>query len=192
MGSVDAITALVYPASEALLQCQRLDAFLSQVKEKKYKFRHIMPEGALQWYLDERSHSPDSWAFLWKDDSKKAEYYHIAAHIRRVIAFLSVYDNYEIGLMTVDRPDVEVELYEKVHWEVKVGYAVLLENFRSGEEMDILIRESTIVNAFAHFFEELWNTCRYVNTDKEYVIRRLEECAKEAEKRCCTSMSKAL
>jgi hypothetical protein len=169
---------------------ERLDAFLSQVNQKDLKFRHIMPEGALQWYLSERCHSPDSWTYLWKDDSKKAEYYHIAAHIRRVIDFLS-HDNYEIGLME-DRPGVEVELYDKVHWEVKVGYAVLLENFMTGQEQDILIRERKVVNAFAHFFEELWNTRRYVNTDKEHVLKRLKDCAKEADELCCTSMPKAL
>jgi transcriptional regulator with XRE-family HTH domain len=174
---------------------ERLEYFRSQVTTRGCEFRHIMPKGALDWYLEERYHSPDAWACKWKEDGNtKATYPQIALHLREVIKYLKIYDNYKIGLMDMEDcpPWVEVELYHKVHWEVKVGHAVLLENFLSGQEQDILIYQEEAVKAFANFYENLWDERRYVNTDKNDVIRILEEYAEKADELSHTTTLKAV
>jgi transcriptional regulator with XRE-family HTH domain len=155
------------------LRKRRQAAFEEQVH--KHKFRQIMPIESLEWYRKTGFHSPDAWAYLLKGE--KATHAQQARHLRSIIQRLNKYEgNYEIGLLTGDTSQ-----YDKVFWQVKGRHTVLLENFVSGEELDISITDSTVAAAFKEDFRRLWKSDRVIK-DQQYVKEWLSKHAENLEK----------
>jgi len=133
------------------LREKRVAAFKKQVE--KHLFRHIMPIGALAWYKTMGYSSPDSWAYLYQGEA--------ATRPQRVEHLKAIFDrlenkNYQMGLLKSYFPGEE-KMNKEVFWQVKEGHAVLLEHLSSGEETDVKITESSVVNAFDKKFD---NFCK--------------------------------
>ena len=154
------------------LRKRRLTAFRKQVH--RHKFYQIIPIAAMDWYKEKGFSSPDTWAYLMKGNPATPAQQ--AKHLRAILKLLETYpDNYQIGLLKGDASE-----YDKVFWEVKGTHTVLLENFFSGEELDVSITNSTVAEAFRSEFMRLWKSERVI-TDQESVKKWLRECIEERE-----------
>jgi hypothetical protein len=103
------------------------------------------------------------------------------AHFTYLIDRLERHDNYELGLAEEVAPDAH---FLQTFWLVKAGGQVLLESqSRRGkggrEEIDLVIREPRIVDAFYEHFLRLWARLVPANRDKRQVIAWLR--AQQAE-----------
>jgi transcriptional regulator with XRE-family HTH domain len=147
---------------------------------KTDKFFHIIPIEFLDWYLNTKFHSHDAWAHLL--GGTEATDKQIAAHLRHIISLLESNTNYQIGLLKRSLSG-EFDIYNRVHWKVKEGHAVLLENFILGKEQRILVTEPSVVAAFCRYFtQDLWNS-EYVVKKKGEVINELTEYIRRVEER---------
>jgi transcriptional regulator with XRE-family HTH domain len=155
---------------------KRYEAFISQLESEKFEFRHIMPMSAVDWYKKEKYPSPDSWARLLGGNEATPQ--QIAQHLLTIVELMEhSKGKYQVGLLEHHHAD-EVKLYDNVHWEVKVGHAVLIENFLTEKEQDLRIQEPSIVEACERFFmKEMWAklTINNQTTVKEWLISKAYE-----------------
>jgi transcriptional regulator with XRE-family HTH domain len=166
--------ALIEYATEQRQEC--LNTFKRQLQSDEFVFIHIMPESTIKWYADNKYPSPDSWPRLLGGNEATPQ--QIARHLLFIVDLMEYSKGkYKVGLLE-HHPADEVKLYDNVHWEVKVGHSVLMENFLSGNEQDLLIQEPSIVAAFERFFiKEMWQN--FAITHQEYVKEWLTEKAYE-------------
>ena len=151
---------------------RRRVAFERQVR--RYKFRHIMPIGALELYKQTGFHRPDEWVRIFKGN--RVPHAQQAEHIRHIIGLLEAdeYKNYELGLLTGEAG--ETDLYNHFFWEIKIGHTgrtVVLEDLTLGEQ-DFIIKDSAVVDDFCRQFDTLWQSEEVIK-DKKQVKSLLEK-----------------
>ena len=151
---------------------RRQAAFERQVRNRKNRFRHIMPINALTMYKKTGFYRPDEWTRIYKGNPASLEQQ--AEHLRRIIHFLQ-YPNYQLGFYTGE--DAKSDLFKHVFWEIKGGHTVFLERLKGEyEEEDFIIkytRHPEVVRDFRRHFIRLWRS-KEVIKDKKIVKSLLE------------------
>lgn len=149
------------------LHKRRIDAFIKQIKH--YRYYNIYSKKAIVKLL-----SSGDYACVRAKPSE------VLIHIENVIHMLEKYDNYHIALFN----DIEDNNVSKTSWSIKDGHNVLLQNcdtntnvgfgtasyanYNSG--LSATISEPTIVNAFKHYFMNLWSEIPPIDKTKKSVI----------------------
>ncbi len=151
------------------LHQRRLDAFNTQVKH--FKFKDICFIESLERLVDKREYSPDE-NYILKDATPGNE--DIVLHLEHLIDLLKKYDNYSIAF--VDR--TQFLDMTSVNWMVKGKDRVLMEAFKDHppndasfcREMNFVITEKGVVNAFHDYFLILWDKIPAKSKDKKNTI----------------------
>jgi transcriptional regulator with XRE-family HTH domain len=153
------------------LACRERRRIAFETQVQRYKFRHIMPIGALEEYRRTGFHRPDEWVRIFKGNPVPPETQ--AEHIRHIIGLLEdeAYKNYELGLLLGSAG--ETNFYKYFFWEIKASHTVVWEDLREGET-DCIIRNPSFVGDFCQYFDWLWES-EDVIKDKKTVKGLLEE-----------------
>jgi transcriptional regulator with XRE-family HTH domain len=153
-------------------------AFEKLMANEKDIVFHIMPKSAMDLYIKTGYHSPDTWLCLLQGNT--ADPKDISAHFMRIIYLMDKFEGrYKIGLLDEDEAD-DAALYLNVHWEVKAGHAVLMENFLGETEQDVQITDTKIVAAFVDYYlQELWHS-HFVEINQDTVMEELKIAAEKA------------
>ena len=151
---------------------RRRAAFETQVLT--YEFWHIMPIGALDWYLKTGHPRPEDWAYILQGAPASREQQ--VADIRHIIHLLKTYDNYYLGLLT--GPASNDIVYTKSFWELKGGHTLVLEDLERGEK-NVINKEKVAVDWFRTLFNTLLKSEGLI-TEKEEVIDWLNKYAELA------------
>lgn len=166
------------------LHQKRLSAFEMQIRH--FAFQDICFIESIEELVEKRKYSFDE-NYILKNN--KPDYCDIVCHLENVIHLLQMHKNYEIAF-------VNQEQYKRmsgINWMVKGKDSVLIETFnknspfndRLHSEMNFIITEKSIVNAFHDYFLILWNNIPDENKDKNKSIAWLklliEECKRRAD-----------
>ena len=152
---------------------RRLEAFEAQIKH--YKFRDIWFKESLEKLVNEKKYSFDQYYILENNipDSKD-----IICHLENVVNMLESYENYEIAI--VSKKDYENIC--KICWMIKENSSVFIEAVNPNtqeknnhdcynSEINLLISEKEVVNAFQDYFMMIWNEISYSNKEREKVVK---------------------
>jgi transcriptional regulator with XRE-family HTH domain len=155
---------------------QRRKAFQEQVQA--FVFRHIMPIGALDWYVQTGFSRKDDYGLIL--GGLPAPEHQRAADIRHIISLLKdpKYTKYHLGLLTGERS--KLPIYDTSFLELKGNMGLILENLATGERNSINT-DQMLTDWFGEIFETLW-TSEGMITDREEVIETLGPYADEAER----------
>jgi len=155
---------------------QRRKFFEEQVKT--YVFRHIMPIGALDWYMQTGYSRIDDYGLIL--GGLPAPEHQRVADIRHIISLLKdkKFKKYHLGLLTGKRS--EQPIYDTSFWELKGDHGLILENLANGER-NAINTDQLLKNWFGDYFETLWRSEGMI-TDRDEVITKLTWYADEAER----------
>lgn len=155
------------------LHKRRVDAFESQIKY--YKFKDIFFKESIEHLVKEKSYFFDSYYIF---DNITLDNNDIKSHLENIIYMLEKYENYEIAL--VNKKDFEN--ISKICWMVKENSGVFIQKLNDKtfkthlgnnyfENVDLLISENEVIDAFIRYFLSIWNSFPSVNKDKKKIIR---------------------
>ncbi|KOA20144.1 hypothetical protein CLHOM_13400 [Clostridium homopropionicum DSM 5847] len=155
------------------LHKRRLDAFEAQIKY--YKFKDIFFKESIENLVKEKIYSFDPYFIL---DDITLDYNDIKCHLENIINMLEKYENYEIAL--VNKKDFEN--ISKICWMVKENNGVFIQklndniispysSYNCNENVDLLISEAEVVDAFIRYFLSMWSSLPSANKDKKKVIK---------------------
>lgn len=160
------------------LHKRRLDAFYAQIKY--YKFKDICFIESLDKLIDKRTYSPDENYILSNNIPDDKD---IIRHLEHVIDLLKKHDNYDIAFVK----QKQFTRITAINWMVKSKDSVLVESFKSASpnvdsphsEMNFVITEKGVVNAFHDHFLTLWDSIPDKSKDKKSSIARLRSLIKK-------------
>jgi hypothetical protein len=151
-------------------------AFQEQVQT--YVFRHIMPIGALEWYVQRGYSRIDDYGLIL--GGLPAPKHQRAADIRHIIDLLQdpKYAKYHLGLLTGERS--KLPTYDTSFLELKGDQGLILENLANGER-NVINTDHMLTEWFGEFVETLWGSEGMI-TEREEVIEELKGFAEKAER----------
>jgi hypothetical protein len=167
------------------LHKKRIDSFEKQVKH--YKFKDICFIESINRLIDKKEYSPDE-NYILNDNVPNNE--DIILHLENLIDLLKKHDNYNIAFVS----QTQFVHMGGINWMVKGKDSVLAEAFRIGlpggdpsdpdgdsslSEMNFVITESGVVNAFHDYFLILWDNIPDEFKDKKKSIAWLRSLIKK-------------
>ncbi len=189
----DGLSSLVFPATyyqdgsvwfeaqsalhrseQSDLHLERLRSFYQHVQVHKYQ--DVCSKRAILRLVQH--------GLISRDDIVASTGYHILPEARKslleqVILLLHSYPNYELAILDEDE---EGELLQ-TFWEAVGDHTVFLESWRPAEfdeegeqEIELVITEPMIVQAYHAYGQSLWNKVRSHNRERDYVIYWLMRC----------------
>lgn len=168
---------------------QRIDAFREQVERGVYHFFDICTQRAVRCLVEEGIYAPDDWfaskGIVEERDERKE-------HIKSILALLDN-PNYELALLD----DTELEIC-RTSWLIKGDHTLLLETWHPitrtntiqedsqrdetpPGEIDLIIQEPTLVQAFRSHFLSIWKNIPSQNKSKVAIRKWLEGQLKQIE-----------
>ncbi|HEY8421093.1 MAG TPA: helix-turn-helix transcriptional regulator [Thermoclostridium sp.] len=151
---------------------KRLESFESQVKY--YEFRDICFIESLEMLVKNKKYTFDEYYML---ENRTISNEDIVCHLENLINMLEKYDNYEVAF--VSKQDF-ISL-SNICWLVKRNSGVFIETLNNDKladnnnpEMNFIITEKSIVNAFHDYFLKLWCHIPDKNKDKRNSINYLQ------------------
>ncbi len=154
------------------LHRKRLDAFAIQVKY--FKFKDICFIESLEELIYKKKYSNDENYIL---KNSKPDYNDIIYHLENLVHLLQQYDNYEIAFVNQEK----YSHMSGIHWMLKVKDRVLIETYKKNfphdsfhSEMNFIITEKVVVNAFHDYFLLLWDNIPDKNKNKTKSITYLK------------------
>ena len=160
------------------LHRKRIESFEAHVKY--YQFKDICFIEALEKLVKEKKYSFDEY-YILKDRVLNNE--DIICHFENVIDMLKKYDNYEIAFVSKK----DFNNLSNIYWAVKENSSVLIETFSKDKvtdnngfnsDMNFMVTEKSIVNAFHDYFLKIWNDIPEENKNKRNAINLLQSLIK--------------
>lgn len=161
------------------LHKKRLESFEAQVKY--YEFKDICFIESLEKLVEVKKYSFDEYYILENNTPNNED---IVCHLENLINMLKKYDNYEIAFVSKKN----FNNISNIYWAVKGNLSVLIEtlnkskmildnnNFNS--EMNFIVTEKSIVNAFHDYFLKIWSDIPDENKNKKISINLLQSLIK--------------
>lgn len=154
---------------------KRLKSFEAQVKH--YEYKDICFIESLEMLVKSKKYSYDEYYIL---ENRIPNNEDIVCHLENLIYMLRKYDNYEIAFVSKkDFNDIS-----NIYWVVKENFCVLIETFNKGKmalnnnsfssEMNFIVTEKSIVNAFRAYFLKIWSDIPDENKNKRNSIDLLQ------------------
>jgi len=156
------------------LHRKRIESFETQVKY--YEFKDICFIESLERLVKDKKYSFDEYYML---KSRVPDNEDIICHLENVINMLRKYDNYEIAFVSKKG----FNSLSNIYWAVKENKSVLIETFNKDKmmdnasfnsEMNFIVTEKSIVNAFHDYFLKIWNDIPEENKSKRNTINLLQ------------------
>jgi len=153
---------------------KRLETFEAQVKY--YEFKDICFIESLERLVKYKKYSFDEYYML---ESRVPDNEDIICHLENVINMLRKYDNYEIAFVSKK----DFNNLSNIYWAVKGNISVLIETYNRDKmidddsfntEMNFIVTEKSIVNAFHDYFLKIWNDIPEENKSKRNTINLLQ------------------
>lgn len=155
---------------------KRLESFKSQIKQ--YEFKDICFIESLERLVKTRKYSFDEYYIL---ENRIPSNEDIVCHLENLISMLGKYDNYEIAF--VSKKDF-LNSKSNIYWAVKGNLSVLIGTLNKGKivhnddnfssEMNFIVNEKSIVNAFRNYFLNIWSDIPDENKNKKNSINLLQ------------------
>jgi len=154
---------------------KRLESFKSQVKQ--YEFKDICFIESLERLVKARKYSFDEYYILKNGIPGNED---IVCHLENLISMLRKYDNYEIAFVSKK----DFNNMTNIYWAVKGNLSVFIETLNMGKtvhdnnsfnsEMNFIINEKSVVNAFSNYFLKIWSGIPDENKNKSNSINLLQ------------------
>ena len=140
------------------LHGKRLESFESQVKH--YDFKDICFIESLERLVKSKKYSFDEY-YMLEDRTPSNE--DIICYLENIINLLRKHDNYEIAFVS----EKDFKSMSNICWVVKGNSSVFIETLDKGKmagnndslasEMNFMVTEKSIVNAFQDYFHRIWD-----------------------------------
>ena len=156
------------------LHKKRIESFDSHVKY--YKFKDICFIESLERLIKDKKYSFDEYYILENGAPNNED---IICHLENVINMLEKYDNYEIAFVSKK----DFNNLSNIYWAVKENSSVLIETFTKDKitdnnsfnsDMNFIVTEKSIVNAFHDYFLKIWDDIPEENKNKRNAINLLQ------------------
>lgn len=161
------------------LHRKRLESFEAQVKY--YELKDICFIESLERLVKVKKYSFDEYYIL---ENRIPNNEDIVCHLENLINMLRKYDNYEIAFISKKN----FNNISNICWTVKGNLSVLIETLNKGKmefdnnsfnsEMNFIVTEKSIVNAFHDYFLKIWSDIPDENKNKKNSINLLQSLIK--------------
>lgn len=154
------------------LHKRRIDAYNVQINY--YKYRHICFKESIENFVNKKKYPLNGSYHIFKNNSPNNM--DIRCHLSNVISLMENHSNYELAIISKE----DYKNITQLCWEVKKNYAVLIETcvqddlnqetYNYDSQVNFVISEKEVVNAFQYYHEKIWDYIPEKNKDKTVII----------------------